>query len=97
MTEAGPQISYEAVAKRPSAALVRLRRVTLVPQAGSATERDFAKLNLQLDIFHQPLRRQFFDNLFRFRYYLNYNLVCSFLITIRASKDLWPWHQKIDC
>ncbi|MGD9032929.1 MAG: hypothetical protein PVH02_09720, partial [Desulfobacteraceae bacterium] len=32
-----------------------------LPQAGSATERDFAKLNLHLDIFHQPLRRRFFD------------------------------------
>ena len=27
-----------------------------VPRAGSTTERDFAKLNLQLDIFHQPLK-----------------------------------------
>jgi len=31
--------------------------------AGSTTERDFAKLNLHLDIFHQPLRNLFFDSL----------------------------------
>jgi hypothetical protein len=27
------------------------------------TERDFAKLNLHMDIFHQPLRNRFFDSL----------------------------------
>jgi hypothetical protein len=34
-----------------------------VPRAGSMTERDFAKLNLHMDIFHQPLRNRFFDSL----------------------------------
>jgi hypothetical protein len=34
-----------------------------VPRAGSATERDFAKLNLHLDIFHQPLRSRFIYSL----------------------------------
>ena len=34
-----------------------------VPRAGSVTERDFAKLNLHMDIFHQPLRSRFFDSL----------------------------------
>ncbi len=34
-----------------------------VPGAESATERDFAKLNLHMDIFHQPLRNLFFGSL----------------------------------
>jgi hypothetical protein len=29
-------------------------------QAGSKTERDFAKLNLHLDIFHQPQKKRVF-------------------------------------
>jgi hypothetical protein len=37
-----------------------------VPRAGSTKERDFAKLNLHMDIFHQPLGSRFFD---RFRRY----------------------------
>ena len=34
-----------------------------VPRAASMTERDFAKLNLHMDIFQQPLRIRFFDSL----------------------------------
>jgi hypothetical protein len=34
-----------------------------VPRAGSTTERDFAKLNLHMGIFHQPLRSGFFDSI----------------------------------
>jgi hypothetical protein len=34
-----------------------------VPRAGSTTERDFARLNLHMDIFQQPLISRFFDSL----------------------------------
>jgi hypothetical protein len=34
-----------------------------VPGTGSTTGRDFAKLNLHMDIFHQPLRNRFFGSL----------------------------------
>jgi hypothetical protein len=36
-----------------------------VPRAGSTTERDFAKLNLHMDIFHHPLRSWFLEGLNR--------------------------------
>jgi hypothetical protein len=41
------------------------------PRTGSATERDFARLNLHMDIFHQPIRSQFFDSIICIPHFLS--------------------------
>jgi hypothetical protein len=62
--------SEQAAEKRPSAAfpssfvIAAYHQVRLTPQDfGSSRKRDFAKLNLHLDIFDQPGRNDFFSRL----------------------------------
>ena len=53
-----------------------------VPRAGSMTERDFAKLNLHMDIFHQPLRSWFFGSLI-----LHCKISCCTLLSFLRKQE----------